>query len=176
MGLVFGIATAAVMPPASAEREPVSKVSLSSLPGSRKCTCRSMSPGVTVRPFASIFLSAFSLRFLPTAAILPSRTNTSLIASTPFFGSITCPPEMRSVLILFAGECLFLAVDAVDDKPEERLAHDHAVLHLTQNIGLLVDRGECGVHVDIADDRAGVHEDGVFFGEIETLSRNAEHF
>ena len=53
-GFVFGIAQTAVKPPATAARAPVATVSLYSCPGSRRCTCRSMNPGVTHLPRASI--------------------------------------------------------------------------------------------------------------------------
>ena len=49
-GLVFGISKTAVTPPITAAREPVSRSSLCSAPGSRKCTCVSMTPGRMVRP------------------------------------------------------------------------------------------------------------------------------
>ena len=50
---MFGIATTAVNPPSAAARAPVSIVSASSLPGSRKCTWMSTSPGATTQPSAS---------------------------------------------------------------------------------------------------------------------------
>ncbi len=53
-GFVLGIAHTAVKPPAAAARVPVAIVSLSSRPGSRRCVCRSMKPGHTTRPLASI--------------------------------------------------------------------------------------------------------------------------
>ena len=53
-GLVFGISNTAVTPPITAASEPVSRSSLCSAPGSRKCTCVSMTPGRMVRPVASI--------------------------------------------------------------------------------------------------------------------------
>jgi aspartate carbamoyltransferase catalytic subunit len=40
--------------PKRAARLPVSTVSASSRPGSRRCTCRSTNPGLTTRPDASI--------------------------------------------------------------------------------------------------------------------------
>jgi len=49
-GLVFGIATTVVTPPATAARAPVEIVSLPSSPGSRRWTCRSTRPGSTHRP------------------------------------------------------------------------------------------------------------------------------
>ena len=49
-GLVFGISKTAVTPPSTAAREPVSRSSLCSRPGSRKCTWLSMTPGRMCRP------------------------------------------------------------------------------------------------------------------------------
>src|SRR5437660_1387334 len=44
------MAHTALNPPAAAARAPVAIVSTSSLPGSRRCTCRSTSPGATTWP------------------------------------------------------------------------------------------------------------------------------
>ena len=59
-GFVFGIAQTVVTPPAAAAREPVMISSLYVSPGSRKCTCRSINPGITYLPFASITRCPFS--------------------------------------------------------------------------------------------------------------------
>ena len=53
-GLVFGISNTAVTPPITALREPVSRSSLWVRPGSRKCTCVSITPGRMCRPLQSI--------------------------------------------------------------------------------------------------------------------------
>ena len=50
-GSVFGMHTTAVHPPSAAARAPVSIVSASSRPGSRKCTWMSTRPGATTQPF-----------------------------------------------------------------------------------------------------------------------------
>jgi hypothetical protein len=52
-GAVFGISNTAVTPPSTAARLPLSRSSLCSLPGSRKWTCVSITPGSTCRPLAS---------------------------------------------------------------------------------------------------------------------------
>ena len=57
-GFVFAIGQQVVTPPATAVSEPVFISSLYSRPGSRKCTCISISPGITSLPLASITLSA----------------------------------------------------------------------------------------------------------------------
>ena len=46
-GMVLGMQTMVEKPPATAALLPLSMVSLLSWPGSLKCTCRSMKPGVT---------------------------------------------------------------------------------------------------------------------------------
>ena len=46
-GLVLGISNTAVTPPSTAAREPLSRSSLCSSPGSRKCTWLSITPGST---------------------------------------------------------------------------------------------------------------------------------
>ena len=57
VGSVLGIATTHVYPPLAAAREPVSIVSASSLPGSRRWVWRSTNPGDTTWPAASITCS-----------------------------------------------------------------------------------------------------------------------
>ena len=52
-GDVFGMQATAVKPPATAAAVPVATVSLCSCPGSRRCTCMSISPGQTTSPPAS---------------------------------------------------------------------------------------------------------------------------
>ena len=52
-GSVLGMQTTAVQPPSAAARAPVSIVSASSRPGSRKCTWMSTRPGATTQPSAS---------------------------------------------------------------------------------------------------------------------------
>ena len=59
-GLVLGISKTAVTPPITAAREPVSRSSLCSRPGSRKCTWVSMTPGRTWRPRQSMVSPALA--------------------------------------------------------------------------------------------------------------------
>ena len=54
VGSVFGISNTAVTPPRTAAREPVSRSSLWTGPGSRKCTWLSITPGRTCSPVQSI--------------------------------------------------------------------------------------------------------------------------
>ncbi len=74
-GSVFGITTTAVNPPSAAARAPVSMVSASSSPGSRKCTWRSTRPGATTQPSASSTARACSdAAPAPTSAIDAAST------------------------------------------------------------------------------------------------------
>ena len=57
-GSVLGMQATAVKPPATADAAPVAIVSLCSWPGSRRCTCMSMRPGVTSRPPTSTTCAA----------------------------------------------------------------------------------------------------------------------
>ncbi len=96
-GMVLGMATSVVTPPAAAARVPLAMVSLPSWPGSRKCTCKSTRPGMSQRPFASNIVAgpepvegapvAWSAAE-PTAATLPSSIRTEVTVSTPAAGSI----------------------------------------------------------------------------------------
>ena len=77
-GVVFGIATSAVYPPFAPARLPVSIVSESSLPGSRKCVCRSTKPGSTWQPTAlSTTSSADAVMVIAISAITPPSMRTS---------------------------------------------------------------------------------------------------
>ncbi len=62
VGSVFGISNTAVTPPSTAAREPLSRSSFHSRPGSRKCTWVSMTPGSTVRPGRVEHLAGRGLR------------------------------------------------------------------------------------------------------------------
>ena len=96
-GVVLGIAQTVVNPPCAAAASPVATVSASSLPGSRRCTCRSMNPGATTTPPASI-PSASSRSSHVTASRIPSRTTISPGPSRPAAGSTShARPMSRSV-------------------------------------------------------------------------------
>src|SRR5437867_2573386 len=84
-GFVFGMQTTEVNPPRAAQRVPVSMVSLSLRPGSRRWTCMSIRPGTTSFPVASITSPPAE------ATILPASMQTSRISSTPLAGSMTRP-------------------------------------------------------------------------------------
>ena len=102
-GSVFGIATTAVKPPSAAAREPVSTVSASSRPGSRRCTCRSTKPGLTMQPLASSTRSPVSdgptsvmtppsIRTSPTCSPRWSRIVPPLMTTDVLFTSVMTPP------------------------------------------------------------------------------------
>ena len=67
-GSVFGIATTATKPPAAAARVPLSRSSLCSWPGTRRCTCGSTKPGSRWRPSPSIASAPSGGSRLPGAA------------------------------------------------------------------------------------------------------------
>ena len=92
-GSVLGMQATAVKPPATADAAPVAIVSLCSCPGSRRCTCMSMRPGVTTQPAdVDDLRRAGPAGPSPTAAITPSSMSTSRVPSIPLTGSTTRPP------------------------------------------------------------------------------------
>src|SRR5580698_3598543 len=148
-----------VKPPAAAAREPVSMVSACSKPGSRKCTCISMKPGVTMSPVASKISAAGAERFAPTPRMRPSSIHTSTMASWPEAGSMTRPFLMSNARIVFyAHQHLF----------QHRHSHGDAVFHLRQNHRALRVR-------DFRRDFAasingtGVHDDYIRLGQAQVF-------
>ncbi|MNC07245.1 hypothetical protein D3C75_547870 [compost metagenome] len=105
-GRVFGMQAIVVKPPFAAERAPVSMVSLCSKPGSRRCTCISISPGISSLPSASIISPASSrasLSFL-IAEMTPSCTTICLRSSTPSpFSTLAFLMITVMILLLPAG-------------------------------------------------------------------------
>ena len=99
-GLVLGMAQTVVNPPLAAALAPVRIVSLCSKPGSLKWTCKSISPGITNIPSASITFSASSVIFSATLRITPSSKRTSFTASVLLAGSNTLPPLINVFIIL----------------------------------------------------------------------------
>ena len=92
-GNVFAIACTAVNPPRAAAALPVATVSASSLPGSRKCVCRSTNPGRIISPVKSITSALSSFREFPGATfdILSFSIKISTFFSPlrkPFFSKI----------------------------------------------------------------------------------------
>ena len=99
-GLVFGMQQTAVNPPRAAARVPVSIVSDDSCPGSRRCACKSINPGATIRPAASNTSAPGTACRLPgcaTSAILSPSIRMSRGASVFVAGSITRPFLITSI-------------------------------------------------------------------------------
>ena len=107
-GWVLGISNTLVTPPSTAPRVPASSVSLWVIPGSRKCTWESTTPGSRCRPRASISVSAE--RDSPMATIRPSWQATSVSAGP--LGSMTVAPLISRVerlrgfilMVVFSGK------------------------------------------------------------------------
>src|SRR5258706_5392704 len=154
-GSVSGGQARLVTPPGTAASISDSSVALYSWPGSRSRAERSMKPGETTRPFASITRSAFSP--FP-SEIFPSTTHTSPTASRPLAGSITRPPFIWSFTLVpgdDAHDCHSYR-DAEGD-----LRQDHGVWAV----------GDRRVDFDAAVHRAGMHHDRVALRERELLGR-----
>jgi len=95
-GVVFGIATTVVKPPAAAARAPLAIVSFCAPPGSRRCTCISISPGATSSPAASITVPAESRGAAVLSEIRPSAICKSPTSSRPDAGSMMRPPRIKT--------------------------------------------------------------------------------
>ena len=74
-GSVLAIACTAVKPPSAAACVPVSTVSASSRPGSRRCVCRSTRPGRATSPVASTTSAPVASSY--DVCTMPSRTSRS---------------------------------------------------------------------------------------------------
>ncbi len=95
-GFVFGIGHIVVTPPFAAALAPVITVSLYSKPGSLKCTCKSIKPGIIYLPEASITSAPdaealFSPIFSETSRIFPPDIKISILLSILLAGSTRCP-------------------------------------------------------------------------------------
>ena len=80
-GLVFGMHTTVVKPPAAAASVPLRISSLCVWPGSRKWTWISTRPGATTRPVASTTVASASCALLILSTIFPSTAKMSPTAS-----------------------------------------------------------------------------------------------
>ncbi len=99
VGVVLGMANTAVNPPRAAARPPLSIVSASSLPGWRRCVCRSTSPGETTQsPQSNVMSAVASVASGPTAATRPSRTRTSADVPSPLSPGVQGRPP-RSLTV-----------------------------------------------------------------------------
>src|SRR5882672_4206844 len=104
-GSVFGMQATAVNPPRAAARVPVSIVSFSSWPGSRRWTWMSTKPGQTTAPRTSTISTSGRERRAagassPHPAIRPWSIQRSCDRSIPREGSRTLPPRRQSGLVM----------------------------------------------------------------------------
>src|SRR5438128_956159 len=115
-GSVFGISNTAVTPPITALRDPVSRSSLWVRPGSRKCTCVSITPGRTCRPLQSMVSPADAPPSEPSAAIRPSFSATSQAPSGHGGGVLLdCPASLAAALTTKLGFYKLRAKVTVDN-------------------------------------------------------------
>src|SRR5439155_11878793 len=183
-GTVLGMHATAVKPPRAAARVPVSIVSFSSWPGSRKCTWMSTRPGQITAPWTgSTSTSGFDLTSAgassPRPAMRPFAIQRSWTRSIPRAGSRTLPPRMQRGLAMdllrLRGRGLGggLARGLV---PGEQIEHRHAyrdaVRHLFQDHRMLPVRDVLG-DLDPAVHRSGVHHHDVRLRPLEPLARHA---
>src|SRR5688572_26111589 len=124
-GSVFGMAQTAVKPPTAAALAPVSTISLSSRPGSRRCAWRSTNPGASTWPSQSNTSAPSAPTSPPTEAISESSTRTSVIPSCPEAGSTSRPSRNKT----FATSAP-LGLPAAENRVEQRHAHGDAVRDL----------------------------------------------
>ena len=112
-GCVLGMAQMVVNPPATAAAAAVAMVSSSSWPGSRQWTCRSIRPGQTILPAASITCRACAPAFTrPTLAIRPPAIGTSARSSRRGAGSITRAVPDQNYAFWPSGRCLDAKIPA----------------------------------------------------------------
>src|SRR5262245_12949162 len=164
MGFVFGMQATAVKPPATAAAVPVATVSLCSCPGSRRCTCMSMRPGVITTP-AGIVITvtpASAGRSRPTRAILPPSIKMSNTPSRPFAGSTTRPPLSSRFIF-----------NSAPEQVEHRHPYGDAVGHLLENHRVRTVR-DLGSNLDAAIHRPGMHDDHIRLGAANALAGHAE--
>src|SRR5580658_9418501 len=161
-GVVFGMQTTVVKPPAAAALEPVNIVSLWVWPGSRKWTWMSTRPGDATSPRASIFLALFRLAAGRRATNLPSSAKRSPTESRFAAGSMT-----RAFLIQRAGMVAWLLRGGDDvlglvarAEVEDRHPHGDAVGDLLQDDAALAVR-QLAVDLDAAVYGPRVHDDRV---------------
>ena len=100
VGDVFAIQITVVNPPFADAFAPVWISSLYVNPGSRKCTCVSMSPGPTTSPPASRISSESSEISGAILAIFPFFTSISICSDRPDAGSTTSPCLMIMINFL----------------------------------------------------------------------------
>src|SRR5579862_600115 len=168
-GCVLGMQQTAVNPPRAAASVPVSIVSESSWPGSRRWQWRSMKPGATIRPLASKISAPSAERFAPTREMQSPSRRTSSGASVLVAGSRTRPFLISSIRAVLCGMGRVHG-SAADQVIEKRHAHGEAVGHLLEDAGLRA-VGNSGIDFEAANHRAGVQHEGVGAREAQALGR-----
>src|SRR5438552_1429231 len=163
-GVVFGMQATAVKPPATAAAVPVATVSLCSWPGSRRCTCMSMSPGTITKPFgiSTTVVPSSAARSRPTLAMRSPSISTSNMPSRLFAGSTTRPP---------------LSSRFIFDSTRQQIQHGHpdgdAVGDLLENHRVRT-IGDVGRDLDAAVHRTRMHDDDVGLRQAHAVSGHAE--
>src|SRR5689334_15226636 len=127
-----------VQPPATAAAAPVAIVSLYSCPGSRRCVCKSMKPGATIRPVASSTCASSGIASdRPSKSTMrPSSINTFLPALTCCAGSITYPFAISVFIRVSVSSVLsvaFFGMTAAREEIQNGHPHRNAVCHLVQD-------------------------------------------
>src|SRR6266850_6055272 len=183
-GSVFGMQATAVNPPRTAARVPVSMVSFSSWPGSRRWTWMSTNPGQTTAPPTSTISTSGRERRAagassPHPAIRPWSIQRSCDWSIPRDGSRTLPPRRQSGLVMTL-LCLhgrgfgdrFRGGVAPREEIEDRHPDGHAVRDLFQDDRVLP-VGDVLGDLDPSVHGARVHHRDVGLGAAEPLARHA---
>src|SRR4051794_20389732 len=169
-GSVLAIACTAVNPPSAAARLPVSTVSVSSRPGSRRWVCRSTRPGSTISPAASTTAAVGTDSDSPIEAITPSlstrSTGCSLYRRAPLIRIVMPFPPSRSARRSLRSSLAGARCDAhsLARPSEEQVEDGHPDADAVGD--LLDDRrahriGHLGGDLHAAVHRAGVHDDRV---------------
>src|SRR6185369_2467343 len=147
-------------------------------PGSRRCTCMSISPGVTMKPAASMLgVPSGAPSPLPISSTTPSAISTSMISSIPWLGSITRPPfinrfisdtSYHKVKVKVEVKVKILGLLRRGRAAAHVVEHGHPdgdpVFHLLQDVGLRA-VGHRGGEFHAAVDRTRMHHHGVLLGQ-----------
>src|SRR5438876_4073290 len=142
-----------------------SRVALYSNPGSRNRTETSISPGQTIKPLASSTRSARQPSGAsPFASTFPAATNSDVLPSTSFFGSMTLP--LRISIFIAKRQWTVFVFLAGCQHAHDRHSHRNAEGHLGKDHRVLA-VGDGGVDFHPAIHGSRVHHDRVRLGERE---------
>src|SRR5690348_18097397 len=123
----------AVNPPRAAAFVPVSIVSESSWPGSRKWQCKSINPGATISPFASNISAPSAEIFDPTLEMRSPSSSTSSDASVLLAGSMTRPFLISSILSFLRGGMRRIDRYDADQVIQQSHSYRQTVRHLVEH-------------------------------------------